>query len=165
MLMPRLFEIRRDQPGRLSKMAAPNGGDQLGDELSALAWLGVHTIISLLSEQERWELDLLDEGSLAASVGIEYLSLPTEDRCVPDRASVKRLAVELAESLACERHVVIHCRAGIGRSSLLAAAILRVEGLAAKDAWNAITLARGLDAPDTIEQREFIERFNPPLND
>ncbi len=160
-MTPRLFEIRRHGPGRLSTMAAPKGFDQLPDDMSALARIGVDTIVSLLTEPERCELGLLDEASVAAEVGIDYSELPTEDRSVPNRAAVIRLARALAEQLVSGRHVVIHCRAGIGRSSLLAAAILRVQGMPAGEAWNAITLARGLDVPDTIEQRLFIERFDP----
>lgn len=142
-------------------MAAPKGFDQLPDDMSALARIGVDTIVSLLTGPERCELGLLDEASVAAEVGIDDSELPTEDRSVPNRAAVIRLARALAEQLVSGRHVVIHCRAGIGRSSLLAAAILRVQGMPAGEAWNAITLARGLDVPDTIEQRLFIERFDP----
>ena len=55
---------------------------------------------------------------------------------------------------------MIHCRAGIGRSSLLAAAVLRVEGRTADEAWQRITEARGLPVPDTDEQRDFLVQLD-----
>ncbi|GGV35767.1 hypothetical protein GCM10010495_60950 [Kitasatospora herbaricolor] len=59
--------------------------------------------------------------------------------------------------------MVTRCRAGIGRSSLLAAALLVLGGadpdtvLGGADpdtAWHRIERARGLAVPDTAEQRE-----------
>ncbi len=142
-------------------MAAPKGGDQLAEEMSALAWLGVDIVVNLLTEAECWELGLLGEADAAATAGLEYRELPIEDRSVPKARSLIRLAAELSEAVAAGRHVAIHCRAGIGRSSVLAAAMLRVEGVVPADAWTAITMARGVDVPDTPEQRHFIDQCDP----
>jgi len=142
-------------------MAAPKGGDQLAEDMSGLAWLGVDIIVNLLTEPECWELGLLDEADEAATAGLEYRELPIADRGVPESRSLTRLVVELSDSVAVGRHVAIHCRAGIGRSSVLAAAMLRVEGVVPADAWTAITMARGVDVPDTPEQRHFIDQFDP----
>ncbi|MFJ9448299.1 hypothetical protein ACIRRH_41785 [Kitasatospora sp. NPDC101235] len=62
---------------------------------------------------------------------------------------------ELAERLQGGAHVVTHCRAGIGRSSLLAAALLVLNGVDPDTAWKHIERARGLAVPDTAEQREW----------
>ncbi|MFT4110031.1 hypothetical protein, partial [Propionicimonas sp.] len=55
--------------------------------------------------------------------------------------------------------VAIHCRAGIGRSSVLAAAVLQLEGVPADEAWNLISHARGLPVPDTDAQRRFVDKL------
>ena len=53
----------------------------------------------------------------------------------------------------------IHCRASIGRSSLLLAALLTAEGLTPDDAFRRLTVARGLRVPDTPDQVRWVERF------
>ena len=53
----------------------------------------------------------------------------------------------------------IHCRAGIGRSSLMAACALVCIGVEAKAALALIGAARGLTVPDPDEQRERVLTF------
>ena len=51
--------------------------------------------------------------------------------------------------------MLIHCRQGIGRSSLLAAAVLEASSL--DEAWRRIAEARGRSVPDTPEQRAWLQ--------
>ena len=69
----------------------------------------------------------------------------------------RKLVGDLAEHLDRGEHVVIHCRMGIGRSSMLAAALLMAEGVDPGGAWSTLREARGLDVPDTPEQRAWVE--------
>lgn len=48
--------------------------------------------------------------------------------------------------------VVIHCRMGIGRSSIIAASVLLKYKLKAQDIIETICSIRGLKVPDTDEQ-------------
>jgi protein-tyrosine phosphatase len=57
----------------------------------------------------------------------------------------------------------IHCRAGIGRSSVIAATILRLGGMEGEAAFDAIERARGLAVPDTEAQRDWLLAL--PLRD
>ncbi|WP_406324718.1 tyrosine protein phosphatase [Streptomyces niveus] len=66
---------------------------------------------------------------------------------------------QLSDGLADGAHVVAHCRAGIGRASLLAAALLILGGTDPDLAWHALEEARGLAVPDTPEQREWTLRL------
>ena len=50
----------------------------------------------------------------------------------------------------------VHCRMGIGRSSLLLAALLVRSGTSPEDAFQLISAARGLPVPDTDEQRQWL---------
>jgi protein-tyrosine phosphatase len=54
------------------------------------------------------------------------------------------------------RRRLLHCRFGIGCASLLAAAVLVLEGVDADEAWRRLTCARGLGVPDTEEQRRWV---------
>ncbi|MFI1018865.1 hypothetical protein [Streptomyces sp. NPDC020965] len=61
----------------------------------------------------------------------------------------------LADQLDNGAHIVTHCPAGIGRSSLLAAALLVLNGVQPNTAWVHLERARGLTVPDTAEQRDW----------
>jgi len=54
------------------------------------------------------------------------------------------------------KSTAIHCRAGIGRSSLMAAAVLISGGAEAAIALSVIEKARGLPIPDTHVQRAWV---------
>src|SRR5262249_48940201 len=110
----------------------------------------------LQSDVERRELGLLDEGPAAERAGIEFHHFPVPDFGVPERSALQPLVSTLAEDLTAGRHVVIHCRGGIARSSLVAAAGLVRLGIAPDDAWETIATARGLPVPETEEQRAYL---------
>lgn len=159
MIAPRLFTIERTGPGQLSTMAAPRGGDWLPEEMQALRFLGVDTVVSMLTEREDWELDLTDEAQAAGAAELRLVTLPTPDRETPGVVPTRALAQLLVQDLQAGRGVAIHCRAGIGRSSLLAAALLRIEGVPANEVWSRISHARGLPVPDTDAQRRFVDKL------
>jgi len=140
-------------------MAAPAGGDVLHDELHALADAGVVMVVSLLTDAEDWELDLLHEEEAAAEAGISLVRLPTPDRGVPAVGATHGVARRVLHELGLDHGVAIHCRAGIGRASLLAACVLSSEGMRPSDAWSLIRRARGVEVPDTDGQRAWVEKF------
>ena len=159
MIRPRLFTIERTGPGRLSTMAAPAGGDALHDEMRALADAGIVMEVSLLTDAEDWELDLMDEEEAAATAGISLVRLPTPDRGVPGVGATHGVARRVLHELTLGHGVAIHCRAGIGRASLLAACVLSLEGMRPSDTWPLISAARGVEVPDTDGQRAWVEKF------
>jgi protein-tyrosine phosphatase len=67
-------------------------------------------------------------------------------------------------SLAQGKSVGVHCRAGIGRSSLIAASLLIQAGLSAEAAFLSIQKSRGCPVPDTAEQRQWVERYGDNHN-
>jgi protein-tyrosine phosphatase len=153
-----------DHPGafRLATMARPRAGDWLADEVGNWDRHGVDRVVSLLEPAEVADLDLHAEASLCRARGIEFLSLPIADRGIPeDLPAVTSLAREIAASRAT---VAIHCRIGIGRSSMIAAAVLCASGMTPEAAFSAIELARGLPVPDTASQREWVVRFHARLH-
>jgi protein-tyrosine phosphatase len=85
--------------------------------------------------------------------------LPIPDRGVPpDQEAARHLLAALRDHLAAGRAVAVHCRIGIGRSSLIAAALLVVHGVPAAEAWMRVEAARGCPVPDTAAQMEWVQR-------
>ena len=144
-------------PGRLAIMARPRAGDWLGDEIIGWRDAGIGAVVCLLEAAEIDELGLGDEAGLCRSHGIEYIGFPIKDRGLP-RSAVEagKLARQIASKVAEGASVAIHCRAGIGRSSVIAACALIYLGCAPQSAFGLIANARGVPVPDTDEQREWV---------
>jgi protein-tyrosine phosphatase len=147
-------------PGRIGIMPRPRGGDWLEDEIRSLRNAGVDVLVSLLTGEEAQELDLTQEAALCARSGIEFLSFPVLDRDVPARDSnTEAFLARLAAKLVAKKSVVIHCRAGIGRSALLAASLLVRGGVAVDEAFKRIAAARGCAVPDTPKQYAWVDYY------
>src|SRR5262245_2271104 len=71
----------------------------------------------------------------------------------------ERLVRSLSDAVANGKAVAIHCRAGIGRSSVIAACILVRHGYDVKSAFDTIARARGVAVPDTDAQRAWVTTF------
>ncbi len=72
---------------------------------------------------------------------------------------------EIARALEEGKNVAVHCRQGIGRSGLIAVGVLAVAGVSLDDAILAVSSARGLDVPETLDQRLWVQglRLKPPV--
>lgn len=55
--------------------------------------------------------------------------------------------------------IAIHCRAGIGRSSLIAASVMTAYHIPAEEAFSLIETARGFAVPDTQEQKDRVSQL------
>lgn len=159
-LKPTLYPIDCAGPGQLAISARPRGGDWLLEEMRDLRDSGANVVLSMLTAAEADSLDLGSEEEAARSVGLEFISFPTPDRGTPGVAEFRDLIQDLDAALKDGKHIVVHCRMGIGRSSLVAAGLLIAQGVSAPDAWSIIAESRGLVVPDTEEQREWLEAIN-----
>lgn len=157
-----VYELRYGGPGRLATMAHPPGGDRLAGAMAGLRDTGVDVLVSALRDDEVALLELAGEPAAAAAAGIEYVSLPIVDNRTPEPAddpAVRRLTDRLAGELRAGRFVVTHCRAGIGRCSMLAGATLvRGFGVDPAQAWQLIRAARGYPVPDNPAQEAWLFR-------
>lgn len=112
----------------------------------------------MLTPAEMEELVLTQEQEECCACGIEYLNFPIEDRAIPTNViEFKKFVDQIATRVKEGKSVAIHCRAGIGRSSLLACSVLIRLGVASPQAWLLVQNARGCSVPDTNEQRRFVE--------
>jgi protein-tyrosine phosphatase len=156
-MRPDLYWIAHPASHRLAIMARPRAGDWLDDEIGGWRDAGVDLVVSLLEPEEVSDLALQQEEPLCRRHGMDFLSFPIRDRGVPASVDDARaLARILADRVATGGGVAIHCRAGIGRSSLMAALVLAEAGMNAAQAFAATSEARGLPVPDTDEQRQWV---------
>ena len=92
--------------------------------------------------------------------GMAFRSFPIPDREVPASPEAFRtFLLDVVEDLRVGRSVAIHCRAGIGRSALLAACVLTAQGIDVDHAFPLIARGRGCPVPDTPEQRAWVAEF------
>jgi protein-tyrosine phosphatase len=161
-LNPKLYWIKTHLPGKLAVSARPRGGDWLEDEVEGWLKAGIDTVVSLLTSQETEEMKLQKEASLSRTHGLGFVSLPIEDRGVPNSLSEARSVVAAVNQLLTRgRNVAIHCRQGIGRSGMIAAAVLTATGLSPDVALDRVSQARGLTVPETPQQRTWVFDFEP----
>lgn len=165
-----------DLPLRIDSLAVPGGGllgmtscpgrrDGGGDrdlaaDLQAIHQWGATTVVSLL---EQSEFDLLGVPDLAAQASrrFRWLWLPIPDGGIPDAAFEARwrsVGPELSARLAAGERVLIHCRAGLGRSGLVAARLLVESGLAPAAAIRAMRAAR-TGTIETQAQEQYLLRL------
>lgn len=149
-----LYWIEGQTNPKLAIMARPRAGDWLEDEVSNWRREGVGVVVSLLEASEVADLDLSMEEQLCVEQKIVFLSFPIPDRGVP---ADKDAAIELARKIkSLAKPTAIHCRAGIGRSSLVAALVQILDGVSAEKAFSRTSAARRLPTPDTDDQKTWI---------
>jgi protein-tyrosine phosphatase len=151
--------------GAIGIMPRPRGNDWLADEVKKLKESGVKTIVSLLEKDEIQELGLQNEEKLCNQQQIEYINFPIRDRAIPtEQEAVDKLIKLLDEKVGEGQKVVIHCRMGIGRASLIAAAVLIRRGLQTDKVIEKIAKARALKVPDTEEQVHWLKTLEKGMN-
>jgi protein-tyrosine phosphatase len=146
----------------LAIVARPQGDDRLEGELRGIKQGGIDTVVSLLEPYEADVLGLGGEQAIAQRVGLQFLSFPIRDGDIPSDTPAFRAFVRgIADRLAAGQHVGVHCRGCIGRATVTAACALVHRGWKARDALEAIAIARGYAVPDTLEQEDWILAYKP----
>jgi len=147
-------------PGRLALAARPRGGEWLEDEIANWRHNGVNTVFSLLTAEEEHDLDIDKESAEVRAHGMNFLNFPILDRQVPaSEKDLEKALGKLDRELKAGRNVVLHCRQGIGRTGLVAACLLLTKGIGPDTAVQQLTAARGLEIPETPEQRRWIDHY------
>lgn len=147
-----------DNNARLGIMARPRGGEWLDEEIGMLKKQNIHILVSLLELQEIAELNLNKEQQLCTMHGISYINYSIADRNIPAKSNkLEPFINNLNEKIKEGHSVVIHCRMGIGRSSIIAGCLLLEAGLKTDYIMQHITKVRGLKVPDTDEQVRWLK--------
>ncbi|MFA7483782.1 MAG: tyrosine protein phosphatase [Vulcanimicrobiota bacterium] len=158
----RFIEI---EPGRFCVGPKPRGGDWLEVDIQNLNREGFTFVVSLLTEPENTELNLVNEETVCKRNGIEFYSFPIIDRSAPKcRKKFEDFAQHLLTKIKNGECGYFHCRAGLGRAPLLGCIIMRMAGAHPDEAWRMLAEARGQPVPDTEEQRAWVKSSQSATN-
>lgn len=155
-MLPTTYKVKNIEKGTLSVMAKPVPGEWIEDEFTGLKKLGIDKVVCLLEKLEQQEVGLASEEELCIKNGIEYSSFPIPDRGLPETGQARIFIQELHQEICGGKHIVIHCRAGIGRTGIIAGGVLVRSGMPAKEAFAIISAAPGVQVPDTEEQENWL---------
>ena len=159
-MKPTIYRIDGPWPGRLAIIGRPRGNDWLEDEIKGLALLSIGVVVSLLTDEENRDLGLSAEAKTAEQHGLKFISFPIDDYSVPaSPEALFGLVTKLDELLNSGQAIGIHCRQGIGRSSVVAACLLSLSTESIDECFKRISNARGTQVPDTTEQRNWVWTF------
>jgi len=152
----KIFSVGVGDETKIGVMARPPGGARLKDEIRAISDAGFSVVVSLLTDAEQIELDLVNEGLHCEELELTFVRLPIEYMRVPalDEHTIAIIA-GLRELHAAGNSIVVHCRAGVGRSPMIAACIMMSEKYGIHSAFIQLSEARGMKVPETPEQREW----------
>ncbi len=127
------------------------GGRIHPQDVKALARLGVTHVVDTRAEY-------VDDRQALARVGIELLHLPTPDTQPLSREQLLEGARWVNERIQRGGRVLVHCEHGVGRSALLACAVLVYGGMHARDALALVQQRRWQAAPNH-KQVERLREF------
>jgi protein-tyrosine phosphatase len=154
-----LFWINRYRDGNLAIMPAPRAAERIEDIILGWRTEGIDYVVCLLEPSEIPGLVEL-ENELCREFSMEFQSFPIRDKTVPvSLEDFANFVARVADHVTSGRGVAIHCLAGIGRSTTLAACVLIWLGIDAEIALDMIAEARGLEVPETEAQRQWILAF------
>jgi len=152
--------IEVETPGKIAIGPHPLGGSELVEDLADIRRQGVNILVSMLGAAEAGYLGLSEESKVCEESGLTFVQAPIIDRSVPETPHrIHLVAKRLAADMSMGRNVLIHCRMGIGRSSVMAACVLTMHGVPPTEAFRRISNARGIEVPDTLSQKLWVEAF------
>ena len=153
-----VFRIDSIGKGCLAIMAHPASTGSVASTISEIAALGFHQVVSLLEPAEAEVLGLAQESELVTAQSMKFVSFAIPDMGLPACSEdFMRLAQLLFTEIEAGTNTLIHCRGGIGRSGLLAAAVLLQGGKDVQAAFAQVSLMRGRRVPETAQQGDWLQ--------
>jgi ADP-ribosyl-[dinitrogen reductase] hydrolase len=157
-------------PGRLLAGEHPGGlsAEQTQARVARLLASGVNSFLDLTQPGE------VEPYDAALPISVDYLRKPIRDHGTPSAPE------QMSEILDClrlaqreGRVVYLHCRAGIGRTGMVAGCFLVEQGLSGADAlaelnrlWqHSARASQWPSVPETDEQVEYVKRWSGPVTE
>ena len=137
-------------PGELAGSAMPGLGGPLEGHLAALVSAGIGTVLTLTRQP-------LPADRLQAH-GLEWHHLPVPDFGAPSQDLLVDLVLRVEASIGDGRALLVHCRAGLGRTGTALAACLVARGLDWASALGEVRLLRP-GSVETRAQEEALRNF------
>jgi len=154
---PDIYPVSNIGQGRLCIMAKPSSGEWINEEFDAIKAFGISRVVSLLEAPEAYTVGLSEEEQYCRVREIDFVHYEIPDRGIPASENTFVSVVEsLHAGLLDGLNTVIHCRAGIGRTGLMATAILIKNGVNGADAFDLVSKARRVSVPDTQQQHDYV---------
>ena len=113
------------------------------------AW-GASAVLSLVEPHEFARLGVPDFAQAIASTPLQWWPVPITDMATPGHATLAAWRAHgpaLLQALNSGQRVLVHCAAGLGRTGMLVAKLLVLNGVSADEAIDQVRRAR----PGTIE--------------
>ena len=113
------------------------------------AW-GASAVLSLIESHEFDRLGVPDFAQAIARTTLQWIQVPITDMATPGPATLaawRAQGPELLQALNSGQRVLVHCAAGLGRTGMLVAKLLVLNGVRADEAIAQVRRAR----PGTIE--------------
>ena len=97
-------------------------GEYTQNDVFTIQKLGVKCVIDMRSES------IFDQ-SLFESIGINYFNIPVDNYFAPELDQIDNAIEFINSNISVDNNILIHCKEGVGRSSLIIIAYLITTGL------------------------------------
>jgi len=152
-----VFKIESIGSGFIAIMAHPAHEQDAAAAIAGIAQNGIRQVVSLLDPAEARALGLDEEAQLVEAQSMTFVSFPIADMGLPvSLDDFAALARRLYQQVHTGLNTLVHCRGGIGRSGLLAAAVLLHCGMDPQQACEQVSRKRGRRVPETDAQRAWL---------
>lgn len=145
-------------PGKKDRYASFGAWDRdLDTDLQAIRDWGASTVVTLIEDFEFGLLGVPGFGE-KVSAAFRWLWLPIPDGGVPGEEFERRwdeAGSELHGRLAAGERVLVHCRAGLGRTGVVASRLLVEAGMTPAQAISAVRSARR-GTVETVVQEQYV---------
>lgn len=158
----------QNRKGKLSIAFCPGKQDDtwnrnLEMDLTTMKQDGIHVIVCLLEWSEMKKLNIMDYPFKAQEQGFIFYHLPIRDRSVPKQSEINVLVPTLVKLLSDGKHILVHCRGGLGRAGTICACCLIHFGYDSKDAISTVRKQRQ-GAIQNSKQEECIATYYKMFN-